>query len=270
MTTSYIKILAILVVLIFVALAPRHLQAQSTPTCDVDLSQASAWMTQAQAKASSGNTPGAMALLDQVSQALSGIKSRCGGTGPSTDLSEKFTEPHNIYTINYPKGWQTFTLPESSDSPSTQHAILLASDQAAFDMLSKNQPAPDAQGVVVYVGTAEQIVKEVGANSSDKTYSGLSAVTLLQTISTGQTPSTIKIGAPEKISPIGKYEVAEASFSYTDTKSSTMVAKGTLLIMQLSDNQFALLLSFATPSQSATVSALGRSMAATFTLSPAK
>lgn len=116
MTNISFQILVSLAVLVLVTIVPTHLQAQRTPSCDVDLSQASAWMTQAQAKASSGDVSGAMAILDQVEQALSDIKVRCGEAPVNKDLSQKFSEPGGLYTINYPKGWQNFSLPGNSNA----------------------------------------------------------------------------------------------------------------------------------------------------------
>lgn len=143
----------------------------------------------------------------------------------------------------------------------------MLSGQAAYDLLAKNKPDPNAEGVVVYVGSAKQILMQVSAYSSDKTYTGMTPTTLLQEISTGQSTDTVKIGTAEKVSPIGKYEAAESSFTYSDTKTSTGIARGTLMIMQIAGDQFALLLSFATPDQAASVSSQARNMAATLVVS---
>src|SRR5262249_45734362 len=129
MKTNLIKALFCLAVLV----APSSVYAQATPTCDVDLSQASTLLTQAQAKASSGDTAGAMTLLDQVTQALSDIKSRCGGTPPA--LSQTFTEPNGVFTVSYPAGWINQALPGNSSSQGDGQAIFFGNSQAAYDMM---------------------------------------------------------------------------------------------------------------------------------------
>ena len=271
MKANVFKVFIVLLVLCISYAVPSHLQAQATPAnCDVDLSQASSWLTQAQAKASSGDVGGAMGLLDQVTQALNEIKSSCAAGGTDATLSQKFTEPSGAFTVSYPAGWINMALPGNSGAQSQAQAILFASGQAAYDMLAKNTPDPKAQGVVVYVGTAKDIVKELGAGSSDKTFNQMTPTTLLQTISAGQSSNTAKFGPAEKLSPIGKYEAAESSFTFTDTKTSTVIANGTLLMMQVASDQFAILLSFGAPNQASSVAPIARSMAASLQVPAAR
>src|SRR5258706_13638422 len=264
MNANFFKVFIVLLVLFFSKAVLSHQQAQATPAnCDVDLSQASSWLTQAQAKASSGDVGGAMGLLDQVTQALNEIKSSCAAGGTDATLSQKFTEPSGAFTVSYPAGWINMALPGNSGAQSQAQAILFASSQAAYDMLAKNTPDSRAQGVVVYVGTAKDIVKALRVDRSEKTFNQMTPTTLLQTISAGQSSNTAKFGPGEKLSPIGKYEAAEAAFTYTDTKTSTVIANGTLLIMQIASDQFAILLSFGAPNQASSVAPIARRMAAT-------
>src|SRR5258708_35787861 len=103
MKANFFKVFIVFLVLCFSYAVPSHLQAQATPAnCDVDLSQASSWLTQAQAKASSGDVGGAMGLLDQETQALNEIKSSCAAVGTDATLSQNFTQPSGHLTLSYP------------------------------------------------------------------------------------------------------------------------------------------------------------------------
>lgn len=245
-------------------IVPLRVQAQGNSDCGFDLSQTSALMTQAQAKASSGDMTAALALLDQVTQTLDDIKARCGTVGPTTALTEQFKEAGGAYTIKYPKGWIAQPIPAGGapDNDDTK-PILFANDPAAFDVIADSKPNAKAQGVVVYIGSALQVVKQLGAFKSDKTYSQMSAEALLQAVVDGQTSSSAKLSAAEKVAPIGKFDAAAAAFTFSDSKTDTVVTKGTVLVLQLANDQFAVLVSFAAPGQEGTVAKLARNMADT-------
>src|SRR5258708_37497248 len=119
MKANFFKVFIVFLVLCFSYAVPSHLQAQATPAnCDVDLSQASSWLTQAQAKASSGDVGGAMGRLDQVTQALNEIKSSCAAGGTDATLYQKFTETRGAFTVSYPCEWINMALRGNSEAQS--------------------------------------------------------------------------------------------------------------------------------------------------------
>jgi hypothetical protein len=257
----------VLCVLLIALIVPFRVRAQDKTDCKIDLTKAQDLMTQAQAKAKSGDTEAALLLLDQVTQALDVIKSQCNTDGAIV-LFDHFKEPNSIYTINYPKGWLTQAVPGPSSDSKGARPTLFTNDAKAIDMLASAAQNPNAQGVVVYVGTAKDVVTELGAFDSSKTYTQMDIIALLQAITSGQSTADGSFGKPQKTDSINDHLTAEVSFEFHGSKSTTATAKGTVLIMQLSDGQYAVFVSFAAPGNEESVAKLARKMASTLQLMP--
>lgn len=93
-------------VLAFGTFAPTTAHSQGATNCDFDVSQATALLTQAQAKASSGDTAAALALIKQVQEKLTQIAAQCG-EGAATPvvsdvaLTQTYTSPDGKLTLKY-------------------------------------------------------------------------------------------------------------------------------------------------------------------------
>lgn len=249
----------VLIVLMGSYIVPVGAQATAEP-CNIDLSQASALMTQAQAKASSGDTAGALALLDDATKAISDIKAGCSAA-VVPELTATYKEPNGIYTMSFPEGWVTTALPGNSGSESPEKPILFASDSAVFKALTDNKPIGKSQGVVVYVGTAKQVAMSVGAFKSDANYDAMTSAKLIATIIVAQTSSSTSFGEIEKLDPINDHEAAQTTVAFNDSKGGQAIVKGNLIIIQYSKAQFALLLSLASPDQPDSATAIALAMA---------
>jgi hypothetical protein len=263
-----LKLITIVLALIS-SVTIAHAQATQPPDCTFDLTEANALMTQAQTKASGGDIPGALALLDQAKQKITEIETRCGATLTPAP-SENYTEPSGAFSIKYPKGWLTQAL---ADTPAEQAngagPILFANEPSAFDVIADSKASTTAKGVVVYLGTSQQIMKQLSVSGVRKTVDPLNAINLLNTIVMGQSSTSDgKFGTPAQGAAINDHATAEVPFSFLND-SSAPVADGNVLLVQLAPDQFAVLVSFASPGQGQSIAALARSMAATLN-APAK
>ena len=262
MTRRVLKSILCVVLIVLIGRYTIPLKAQATaPTCTIDLSQVTALVSQAQAKASSGDNDGAIALLNQVAQTISAIKTLCAGV--SADLPQSYSDPSGLFSVNYPAGWTAQLLPGVSDQQGAERPILFANEQSVYDGLMNNQSFPSGQGVTVYVGTAKQVAEQMNALESNKSYDGMVAVTLLEEIINGLASHSVQFASVERIGSIGAYQAAQVYISFRDSSGATTIVDGKLLIAQFGSDQFALVLGVAGPGNSDLVAPIVRSIAAT-------
>jgi hypothetical protein len=260
-----IKIISLSILLAFCVQFPA--QAQETQDCKIDLSEANALMAQAQSKSAAGDISEALALLDQVQQKLAEIQTRCGETGVPPLLA-KYVDPADVFSVNYPNGWLTQSLADTPAEQQLGRPILFASDPAAFDMIANPKPDVNSRGVVVYVGNSKDLMKQLGVREESKVINPLNPKTLLDTIVQGQSSGDGKFGTVTQGAAIRDFATAEAPFTIFD-KESKAVAEGSVLLMQLGADRFAVLVGFAPPGNSKSIAALTHAMAATLQ-APAK
>lgn len=257
-----------LILLVFaLGVRPSAIHGQGGQNCNIDLSEATALMTQAQAKVSSGDQAAALALLKQVQQKLEQIAQQCSANAENPadiKLTQKYTDTGGNYTLNYPDGWITSSLPGPQNEIKT---ILFASDQATVNALANNKATSVLKGVAVAVGTRQQVLTQLGAYDKTKTYDQMDVKTLVGTITAGIPPSSGgTFGAIESVK-VNDREAAEASLVFTATNGAGGSYDGVLLVVKLSNDKIAALVGVITPGQEKSIEPLTRAMAATIQLS---
>ncbi len=257
--------------LLLVFSAPITVHGQATD-CNIDLSEVTALLTQAQAKASAGNAAAAKALLQQAGQKLSQLESQCGvdSATPAPSgiaLTQTFDSAEGKFSVKYPSGWFVSPLPTSGGDKAQISPIFLGSDQASVDAFTRNKVSKQLKGVALVVGTPVQVAITLGVFDQKQTYNQITPEALLAAIvqSTSQSTAGGTFGSIKKLQ-INTQEAAEAPFTFVATSSTGNSYDGVILIFKLANDKFATFLGVITPGQTAEIEVLTREIAATLKL----
>jgi hypothetical protein len=241
---------------------PPASPATATANCDFDLSRVSALLTQAQAKGTGGDLPGATALLREIRTLIAEIEARCGSTIPGDfKLTQEFIDPLDKYKLNYPEDWLTSSL---NDSGAAVNSFLFASNQAGLDLITKGtKTTSEFQGVVVTLGKPDEVARQLGSFNDKTDYASMNTRALLQAVTAS--PGNASGGTFKAIQPsiVGGREAFEAQFVST---SNDVQFDGLIVIVKVSDTQFAALVGVTNPGKGAQIEALTRAIAATVQL----
>jgi hypothetical protein len=257
------------VLLAFVLALPFSVttQAQDLQPCNIDLTEVNSLIEQAQGKYAADDVTGALLLLEQARQMIQEIETRCGTTG-APPLTGKYIDQRGIFSINYPAGWVTVPIADTPSERERGTPIFFGDSPAAFEMLSDSKAGINARGIVVYVGSGQTMMQQLGAGSSATPEATFNALSLLEAITKGQSSSSQgKFGTATQGAAIKDYATAEASFSFMDRESKP-VADGYIVMMQLGSDKFAVLVAFAPPGEGEPSLNLARAMAATLESPP--
>lgn len=178
------KLIALTIFLIALWSLPASAQ---TGACIIDLSSAAATLVQAQAQASSGDNPAALAKLRELQAQIDAIIANCEGATttsantpapPPTEpvalftntpqpsptipaTASEFTSANGLLTFTLPAGWQTF---ERGNS-----LFIGASLDTANAVSEFRTPVGDELGAGIIIGTPQELAPTLreGANFVD-------------------------------------------------------------------------------------------------------
>lgn len=124
------------------------------------------------------------------------------------------------------------------------------------------------KAIAVYVGTAQQVIIQLGAFSQDKTYEGLDAKGLINAVIANNSSTSGGTFSSVTSLTINNQEAVEATFSFKSSSSTNNSFDGVLLIVKLSSTKFAALIGAVTPGQTKTIQPITRAVAATIKVTP--
>ncbi len=126
--------------------------AAQNSLCQVELSQVNALLTRAQAAASSGDQPAALALINRADGLLAALETRCDlpAVAVSVELGDEFVA--NGFSLRLPIGW-------ASDTETASGSLLIGSTPDAARAMADAEPSLTAgqAGMLIAFGSPSQL-----------------------------------------------------------------------------------------------------------------
>ena len=256
-------LVAACVLMFAVPVVPLH--AQEIDCANLSFGNLTSLLTEAQAKASSGDQAGALELAAQVQAELAQMQEQCATAGTS-DLPLTQTYDDKTFSFKYPAGFELADDQKAMfrDEPGFSYAVI-ANDPTVIKAINANsRVAPHGQLIAVGVGTADATARSIGAFSTSADYRNLTMPELLKVVVKGANSPSIKFGEVTAFT-VNDKTAAIVFFTITG-KNNEPVSEAYILLAGLTKDRIGTVVGIAAPQEGEQLEPVLKAIAETITL----